>query len=74
MLGRIATEKEIAIYNAVEKALEDDERWEKVVEATGDYVCAYEPHERKRAYRRLYSIAKRLGFTVEQMEIWYCID
>jgi len=73
---RKATVEEVKIYEAVESKLDevDHERWERVTEATGDYVFAYDPVERKMAYGRLYGIAKRLGFTVQQMVTWYCVD
>lgn len=38
------------------------------------YVWEWKTAERKRAYNRVYRIGKKLGFTVSELEMYYCIE
>lgn len=51
----------------------DDDTFQDYIEIIGDYQFAYSI-ERKRAYSRVYRIAKKLGLTVSDLVLWDCIE
>lgn len=51
----------------------DDDTFQDYIEIIGDYQFAYSI-ERKRAYNRVYRIAKKLGLTVSDLILWDCIE
>jgi len=73
-LIREATAEEMAIYHRVEDVLdtltEDEET--RFIETVGDRV--YDYTRSKAIYQRAYRLGKKYGFTVEELETWYCID
>ena len=78
--GRIirkeVTEKEVITlwYEIDEKmnALDNDE-FSNLIELIGDYVWAM-TGERRNAANRLRPHAKKMGFTIYELEMWYCIE
>lgn len=52
----------------------DDNTWIKYNDAISDYVWNYETSETKKLYNRVYRIGKKLGFTVKELEMWYCCE
>ena len=69
---RYATEEEVATFKKIEALLTDDD-FEIAIDIIGDFACAY-GQERRKAYNKAYRLAKKLGVTVEELEIWYFID
>lgn len=73
-LIREATREEMHIYYRVEDVLntltEDEET--RFIETVGDRV--YDYTRSKTIYQRVYRLGKKYGFTVEELETWYCID
>ena len=73
---REATNEEVTTYKKIETIFNEDfdnERFERIIEAVGDYLLTW-GIERRRNYSRVYGYAKRLGVTVEELVTWYCID
>lgn len=52
----------------------DDDTYTKYTDAISDYVWNYETSETKKLYNRVYRIAKKFGFTVSELEMWYCCE
>ena len=76
-LIREATDAEMAIYNRVEKVLDTMTKEEEAhfIETVGDRVFrTFDKAKDKAIYNRVYRLGKRYGFTVEELETWYCID
>ena len=76
-LTREATAEEMEIFNRVEavtKTMDDDE-YEHFYETIGDkvfYTIVKVPY--KTIYQRVYRLGKKYGFTVDELETWYCMD
>lgn len=51
----------------------DDNTFQDYIEIISDYQFTY-GIERKRAYNRVYRIAKKLGVTVNDLVLWDCIE
>lgn len=76
-LIRPATAEEMAIYNRVEAVLDTltDEETMDFIETVGDRVFrTFDKAKDKAIYQRVYRLGKKYGFTVEELETWYCID
>lgn len=74
-MKNIATASEIAAYEKVEIAIESytmDEFYE-LIEKVGDFACSFGA-ERKAAYNKLRSVARKLDVTILDLEDWYFID
>ena len=73
-VAREATVEEVKVYNKVEEVLNTltDEEYEKVIETVSERVFGMDNN--KTTYNKVYRLAKKYGFTVEEMETWYCID
>ena len=77
---RPITEEEAKTYARVSELFDiyeqkhGEEAIDRAIETIGDLVFAIYPYERKRAYDRVYRLAKRMGATVEELKTWYCID
>lgn len=70
-----ATAAEIAAYEAVELATENytlDELCD-LIEKVGDFACSFGA-ERKAAYNKLRSVARKLDVSILDLETWYFID
>ena len=74
-LIREATAEEMAIFNRVNEVVNnlDDEKAERFIEIVGDRVFEAWTGDRN-IYQRVYRLGKKYGFTVEELETWYCID
>ena len=74
-LVREATATEIAGYLKVEEAIKNltDEQFSLFIEKVGDLCWSY-GKERKTAYSRLRSTARKLNVTIPEMRDWYFID
>ena len=73
---REATTEEVATYKKIEAIFDenfDDELFECIIEAVGDFLLTNSV-EHRRNYNRVYGYAKRLGVTVKELVTWYCID
>lgn len=70
-----ASKEERAIYQKLNAQMNtlDDERVDKTMESIGAYIWA-DSTERKRAYSKVYRIAKRFGVRVNDLVTWYCMD
>ncbi len=76
-LIREATETEMAIFNRVETVLNTltEEEETRFIETVGDRVFrTFDKATDKAIYNRVYRLGKKYGFTVEELETWYCID
>lgn len=76
-LIREATNEEMAIFNRVEAVLDtlSEEEETRFVETVGDRVFrTFDKATDKAIYNRVYRLGKKYGFTVEELETWYCID
>lgn len=52
----------------------DDDIFHNYIDIISDYVWEWKSAERKRAYNRVYRIGKKLGYTVNELVMWYCIE
>lgn len=52
----------------------DTETFLNYMDIISSYVWEWKTAERKRAYNRVYRIGKKLGFTVSELEMYYCIE
>lgn len=76
-LIREATETEMAIFNRVEAVLNTltEEEEAHFIETVGDRIFrTFDKATDKAIYNRVYRLGKKYGFTVEELETWYCID
>lgn len=76
-LIREATNEEMAIFNRVEAVLDTltEEQEAHFIETVGDRVFrTFDKATDKAIYNRVYRLGKKYGFTVEELETWYCID
>ncbi len=76
-LIREATDAEMSIFNRVETVLNTltEEEEARFIETVGDRVFrTFDKATDKAIYNRVYRLAKKYGFTVEELETWYCID
>ena len=76
-LIREATETEMTIFNRVEAVLNTltEEEEAHFIETVGDRVFrTFDKATDKAIYNRVYRLGKKYGFTVEELETWYCID
>lgn len=76
-LIREATDAEMAIFNRVEAVLDtmDEDEAEHFIETVSDRVFrTFDKATDKAIYNRVYRLGKKYGFTVEELETWYCID
>ncbi len=74
-MKNIATATEIEAYEKVELAIENytmDEFCD-LIEKVGDFACSFGA-ERKAAYSKLRSVARKLDVTILDLEDWYFID
>ena len=74
---REATETEMAIFNRVEAVLNTltEEEETHFIETVSDRVFrTFDKATDKAIYNRVYRLGKKYGFTVEELETWYCID
>lgn len=76
-LIREATAEEMTIFNRVEAVTKTmtEEEFEHFYETIGDKVfhtIVDAPY--KTIYNRVYRLGKKYGFTVDELETWYCID
>lgn len=73
---RAATAAEVANYETVNKVFDTMDinlvltYYDKIL----DYLCAYVPTARRKAYSKVRYIAKKYGFTVPMLIDWACID
>ena len=74
MFGREATKEEIKVYNKVEEVIRlmDEEEFEKFIEVISARVFDYK--NQKSVYNKAYRMAKKYGFTLNEVETWYCMD
>lgn len=76
-LIREAIVEEMAIYNRVEAVLNTltDEETTNFIETVSDRVFrTFDKAIDKAIYQRVYRLGKKYGFTVDELETWYCID
>ena len=76
-LIREATNEEMAIFNRVEAVLNTltEEEEAHFIETVGDRVFrTFDKATDKAIYNRVYRLGKKYGFTVDELETWYCID
>ena len=76
-LIREATDAEMVIFNRVEAVLNTltEEEEARFIETVGDRVFrTFDEATDKAIYNRVYRLGKKYGFTVEELETWYCID
>jgi len=52
----------------------DDDIFNDYIDIISDYVWEWKSAERKRAYNRVYRIGKKIGYTVNELVMWYCIE
>lgn len=52
----------------------DGDTWLTYMDAISDYVWNYETSKTSKLYNRVYRIGKKLGFTVKELEMWYCCE
>lgn len=71
---REANAEEMAIFNRVEAITETmtEDEYEHFRETIGDRVFDWK--REKAIYNRVYRLGKKYGFTVDELETWYCID
>ena len=67
---------DIKKWNAINNRLceLDGDTWLTYMDAISDYVWNYETSKTKRLYNRVYRIGKKLGYTVKELEMWYCCE
>ena len=67
---------DIKKWNAINNRLceLDGDTWLTYMDAISDYVWNYKASETKRLYNRVYRIGKKLGYTVKELEMWYCCE
>lgn len=67
---------DIKKWNAINNRLceLDGDTWLTYMDAISNYVWNYEPSETKRLYNRVYRIGQKLGYTVKELEMWYCCE
>ena len=72
----VTNTEDIKKWYEIDSALNnlDDDIFHKYIEIIGDYVWEWKSAEHKRAYNRVYRIGKKMGFTVSELEMWYCIE
>lgn len=72
----VENKEDIALWYKIDNALNnlDDEIFHNYIDIISDYVWEYRTIERKRAYNKVYRIGKKLGFTVSELVMWYCIE
>ena len=76
-LIREATDAEMTIFNRVETVLNTltEEEEAHFIETVGDRIFrTFDKATDKAIYNRVYRLGKKYGFTVEELETWYCID
>ena len=74
---REATREEMHIYYRVEEVLDtlDESEVERFTEIVSNRVFQTIADESPKAiYQRIYRLGKKYGFTVDELETWYCID
>lgn len=74
---REATREEMHIFYRVESVLEslDESEVERFTEIVSNRVFQTVLDESPKAiYQRVYRLGKKYGFTVAELETWYCID
>ena len=74
---RKATDAEMDIFNRVETVFieMDEDEAEHFTETISDRVFkTFDRATDKAIYNRVYRLAKKYGFTVAELETWYCID
>ena len=72
---RPATAEEIEIYERVDAmmvAMPDDE-FDTVLDIVNEFAFAYGA-ERRKAYNKIYRLAKKLALTVKELETWYWVE
>jgi len=52
----------------------DDDIFHNYIDIISDYVWEWKSAERKRAYNKVYRIGKKIGYTVSELVMWYCIE
>ena len=52
----------------------DDNTWTKYNDAISDYVWNYKTSETNKLYNQVYRIGRKIGFTVKELEMWYCCE
>lgn len=67
---------DIIKWNEVNNCLLDlnFDEYSKYTETISDYVWNYKASETNKLYNRVYRIGKKLGFTVKELEMWYCCE
>ena len=76
-LIRPATTEEMAIYHRVEALLDTltDEEVTNFIETVSNRVFrTFDKATDRAIYQRVYRKKKKYGFTVDELETWYCID
>lgn len=70
-----ASKEERDIYQKLNTRMNsfDDEKVDEMMESIGAYIWA-DSTERKKAYSKVYRIAKRFEVTVNNLVDWYCMD
>lgn len=73
---RTATEAEVITYETVEIAIKDytDEEFAEFIDKVADFALAWKSADRKAAYNKLRSVARKLGVKVLDLETWYFIE
>lgn len=52
----------------------DDDTYMEYTDTISDYVWNCNANETNKLYNRVYRIGKKLGFTVKELEMWYCCE
>ena len=52
----------------------DDDTYMEYTDTISDYAWNCNTSETKKLYNRVYRIGKKLGFTVKELEMWYCCE
>jgi len=52
----------------------DDDTYMEYNDIISDYVWNCNASETKKLYNRVYRIGKKLGYTVKELELWYCCE
>ena len=74
---RKATDAEMDIFNKVESVFieMDEDEAEHFTETISDRIFrTFDSATDKAIYNRVYRLGKKYGFTVAELETWYCID
>lgn len=74
-MKNIATTSEVINYKAVEKAIENYtmDEFSEFLDKVSEFAFTM-GKERKAAYNKLRSVAKKLGVTVLALEDWFFVD